>query len=128
MITRGNVSYNLYNYLVFLVEIRMLMSYLKGFSLECYTIITRHLSKICFRCKDDQSSVNAVCLNCKKAIYCTKKCMVKNSILHDYVCKYYIEKENSIKMFIEKFGENYKSYKQHREVVDLVREHDDNIS
>jgi tRNA G18 (ribose-2'-O)-methylase SpoU len=66
--------------------------------------------KICFRCKVEDPGITAVCLNCKRAIYCNRKCLRKNRKMHDIICNIYIEKSISIRGTFEEMQQNFQQY------------------
>jgi len=69
--------------------------------------------RICFRCKLEDRNITAICLNCKKAIYCNRKCMKKNRKIHDMICRVYIEKSLMIKSVMESMTESFSQYKNY---------------
>ncbi len=83
---------------------------LKCFASETLRIIYEYQGKVCFRCRLEDNSMNAVCLNCNVAIYCNKKCMKKNQILHENICKFYVDNRTLINNFMKQLDENYKLY------------------
>lgn len=113
-----------YNNLAYLTEIRMFMSLLKCFTYETLNIIYEHKGKICYRCETEDNSINAICLACKAAIYCNKKCMRKNRILHVYLCNFYTENRKTIDSFMENLVENYKVYKEQMQRLEFRRNKD----
>ncbi len=66
--------------------------------------------KICFRCKIQDSGITAIFLNCKRAIYCNRKCLKKNKKIHDIICNIYVEKSTSIKVTYEQMEQNFVDY------------------
>ena len=83
--------------------------------------------KICFRCKNDDSGINAYCLNCKIAIYCNKKCNKKNRIVHDIICLIYIENGEYIRNTVLKALENHQKYEDQIYRVNDRRKKDNSI-
>lgn len=67
-------------------------------------------AKICFRCKVEDPGITAVCLNCKRAIYCNRKCLKKNRKMHDIICNIYLEKNISIRVTYEQMEQNFTDY------------------
>lgn len=104
-------------------------------SIQCFILGTIKLMdnvnnqkvRICFRCKVEDSSITAICLNCKKAIYCNRKCMKKNRKIHDMICRIYIEKSPIIKTVMENMKDNFAKYKESNEKQNERRKKDNNI-
>jgi tetratricopeptide (TPR) repeat protein len=114
----------------YLIEIRMFMSFIQCFTrgaITIYNSASSNGSKICFRCRNDDSSINCICLNCKRALYCNKKCLRKNRILHDSLCKYYLENNQLIKAMMNSLMENYILYEQHISNVTNRRKKDNKV-
>jgi len=83
--------------------------------------------KICYRCKNENQSLNYVCLNCKRAMYCNKKCCKKNLVLHDQICRIYSEKGSTINSLFDKTLEYYVEYEKEIQVVNMRRLRDNEI-
>ena len=66
--------------------------------------------KMCFRCKVEDPGITAVCLNCKRAIYCNRKCLKKNRKIHDIICNILIDKNIPIKVTFEQMQVYFQDY------------------
>jgi len=101
-------------------------------SIQCFILGTIKLResvnsqkvRICFRCKTEDSTITAICLNCKKAIYCNRKCMKKNRKIHDMICRIYIDKSTNINSVMEAMSDNFRNYKDYNEKVNERRRKD----
>lgn len=94
---------------------RMFNSVIQCITLGIFRMIKRMKdyspnSKICFRCKVEDPGITAICLNCKRAIYCNRKCLKKNRKIHDIICNIYIEKNISIKVTFESMQLSFQDY------------------
>lgn len=119
----------IYN-LAYLTEMRAFNAFIQCFCLETVRMFQRVVNqrmKICYRCKNDDPSINAICLNCKRAIYCSKKCMKKNRILHEHFCKFYLEKSQTLRIMINQIIENQNSYEQHSYRLKEMRHKDKSV-
>jgi hypothetical protein len=74
-----------------------------------YKNIKNNKLRICFRCKLIDQTITEFCMNCKKSVYCTKKCRKKNKNLHDGICNDYIENYPYIKEVMSQMEDFYKS-------------------
>lgn len=87
-------------------------------SIQCFILGTinlkeqseRERKKFCFRCRVEDQTMTSICMNCKKALYCNRKCMKKNVPLHTMICRFFIENQNSVKAVVQKMTENYTYY------------------
>ncbi len=84
--------------------------------------------KICYRCKNEDPSLNCFCLNCKRATYCNNKCMNKNLILHAKICRNYMEKGSIINSIFDKTMEYYIDYEKETKELNLRRNRDKEIT
>lgn len=94
---------------------RMFHSVIQCFMIEIFRLMKKIREsnfnlKICFRCKLEDSGITAVCLDCKRAIYCNRKCLKKNSKIHSIICKIYLEKNSAIKAVFEQMQLNFEEY------------------
>ncbi len=97
---------------MYLTEIRIFNTMLKAFSAETLNIIYEYQGKVCYRCQTEDNSMNALCLNCSSALYCNKKCMRKNRILHENLCRYYMTNRAAVNNFMKSLSDNFKSYRE----------------
>lgn len=81
-------------------------------------------SKVCFRCKLEDATITAICLNCKKALYCNRKCMKKNQDIHTFICRFHVEKNQAIKTIMATMRENYDYYQEQSEKASLRKKKD----
>lgn len=65
----------------------------------------------CFRCRENKE-ITAVCLDCRKALYCHSKCMTKNSEIHSAICAYYLEINPMIDAINKALIENFETRKE----------------
>ena len=84
--------------------------------------------RICFRCKTEDHTITAICLNCKKAIYCNRKCMKKNKKIHDSICRIYIDRYQQIRSVMDQMKENFAYYKDYNEKLNERRRKDNSLS
>jgi len=68
--------------------------------------------KTCFRCKKEDQTITAICLNCKKALYCNRKCMKKNKRIHSLMCRFHLDKHYAIKTVMEEMKKNFNYYQE----------------
>lgn len=61
----------------------------------------------CFRCKLEDSKVTTYCLDCKKVVYCSLKCLKKNKALHSIVCEFYLKNNPVVKGVMDEMLENF---------------------
>jgi hypothetical protein len=76
-------------------------------TMKLYTSHIRNNTTVCYRCKLIDKSVKIVCLSCKHASYCSKKCLKKNLALHKKLCHTFIENQLIIKTMMEQMSQNY---------------------
>ena len=93
----------------------MFNSIIQCFMIEIFRLMKRIREssfnmKIWFRCKLEDSGITAVCLDCKRAIYCNRKCLKKNRKIHEQICTIYVEKNNAIKAVFEQMQLNFEEY------------------
>ena len=100
---------------------------LKCFCTETLKFIYEVQDKICYRCNLEDNSINAVCLNCNSAVYCNKNCMRKNRILHEYLCKFYMDNKQLVKNFMDQIQEDYKTYRDQMYRLEFRRNNDKNL-
>jgi hypothetical protein len=67
--------------------------------------------KACYRCKVKDPGITCICLNCKRATYCNRKCMKKNRRMHDPLCNIYLEKSSVIKELSDSMRENFNKFR-----------------
>jgi hypothetical protein len=82
-------------------------SFIQG-AMKEYKKVKNTNMRICFRCKLIDQTITEFCMNCKRSVYCNKKCKKKNKVLHDGICNDYIENYPYIKEVISQMEENYK--------------------
>ena len=66
--------------------------------------------KICFRCKDETKKMTTLCLDCKRAFYCSSRCQEKNKYIHELICRNYMDKNPGILEIMAAMKENYELY------------------
>ncbi len=89
------------------------MTLIQGLSISTvrlFDTVLKDKIKICYRCKNDDREMNMMCLNCKRAIYCNKKCMNKNAIVHENVCGYYVQNSQYINNIVAQAFDNMYKY------------------
>lgn len=67
---------------------------------------------VCYRCKDKDKAITALCLDCRKAFYCSAKCLRKNRDIHLNTCLTYLEINPVIDNINKSLRENYESRKE----------------
>jgi len=77
-------------------------------TMKQYKNVKNNNLRICLRCKLIDLTITEFCMDCKKAVYCNKKCKKKNSVLHKGICEEYILKFPYIKETLAQMEENYK--------------------
>lgn len=85
----------------------IIASFIQGAMGE-YKNVKNNNMRICFRCKLIDKTITEFCMDCKKSVYCNKKCRKKNRNVHEGICDEYIEKYAYIKETIAQMEENYK--------------------
>ena len=101
-------------------------------TIQCFIIGTIKLQnnandqriKICFRCKLEDQTITAICLNCKKALYCNRKCMKKNKRIHNLLCRFHLDKHHAIKAVMDGMKDNYDYYQEQTEKANARKEKD----
>ena len=104
-------------------------------SIQCFLLgtiklvetVNKNKVRICFRCKVENQSITAICLNCKKAIYCNRKCMKKNKRIHDPLCNTYIEKYQIIKAVMDEMTKNYDFYVDQNDRINERKRKDNSV-
>jgi len=99
----------------YVFEMRMFHSIIQCFMIEIFRLMKKIREaninfKICFRCKTEDPGMTAVCLDCKRAIYCNRKCLKKNRKIHNLICRIYLEKNAAIKAVFEQMQLNFEEY------------------
>lgn len=59
----------------------------------------------CFRCNKEE--INTICIDCRKAFYCSPKCLEKNKEIHSIMCGIYIKKNPHIDTLVKSIKENF---------------------
>ena len=77
--------------------------------------------QVCFRCKKEGGHMQNLCLNCKKAYYCSEECKEKNAPVHEKVCEVLLEKALVISKVIEEIAINHKTYSQHIKFIQEIQ-------
>ena len=111
-------------------EIRIFYSTIQSFALgtiKICKIVSAQKLKICFRCKNEDPSLNCICLNCKRAVYCNRKCMNKNNTLHDDICRQYMDNGATINSLFDKTMEYYIDYEKDTKELNLRRVRDKEV-
>ena len=101
--------------LAYVIEMRIINSIIQCLMIEIFRLMKRIREssfnmKICFRCKTEDSGITALCLDCRRAIYCNRKCLKKNKKIHSSICKIYLEKNSAIKAVFEQMQLNFEEY------------------
>ena len=94
----------------YLTEIRMFSSFaqclIRG-TMKLYTNHKKNNVKVCYRCRIISKDNKTICLSCHKVTYCNRKCMKKNSSLHEKLCEFYLDNHMLIKILMENMSQNY---------------------
>jgi len=85
----------------------IIASFIQGAMKEYKNVKNKNL-RICFRCKLIDKTITEFCMDCKKSVYCNKKCRKKNKVLHEGICNDFIMNFPYIKETISQMEENYK--------------------
>jgi hypothetical protein len=111
-------------------EIRIFYSSIQSFALgniKLFKIVSDKKLKICYRCKNEDPSMNCFCLNCKRATYCNNKCMNKNLVLHAKICRFYMEKGAIVNSMLDKTMEYFVEYEKETKEVNLRKNRDKDV-
>lgn len=109
---------------------KMFMSIIKCFvvgTIENYKSMINLKLKICFRCSNEDKSLNCICMNCKFAVYCNKKCLRKNYILHETLCGFYLDNVGLINSLMAKTVGSFITYEQDVGAINLRKKNDNKI-
>lgn len=66
----------------------------------------------CHRCSKRDRKLTTMCLDCKKAFYCTRLCKDMNLHLHEKLCKIYLSMNPAIVAINKAMQEYYQLYKE----------------
>lgn len=93
-------------------------------NIKQYKFLDTNKIRICYRCKVEDKTMTAFCLNCKKAIYCNRKCMNKNRRIHDILCKIHTDKQNQIKSLVGQMDTNFNFFINETNRINQRRKND----
>jgi hypothetical protein len=86
-----------------------------------YSKFKKNNLKVCFRCRAMSADLNTYCLNCHSVVYCEKKCMKKNLVLHKKLCDFYVENNSIIKSMMENMSFNYAIIEEKRSKANSIQ-------